>query len=322
MKDVAIHTLQSKDGFAGMGLKPILAVWKAFCLADVMEQIYSVILALAKDREKALKIFNDEWQKILNNFEGKEKISLNKRLKIAAKEYSKIELTKPVSDADRITITGEMYVRNEPFCRRTIENTLADMGFITKITPLIEWFYYLDYILYKNYSKDKMSLFKRLYFLFKRKVESAFERKIKRILSKSGLYEFDPIDIRTILKTSDSLVARKLIGDIGITIGVGLRDTLSCSGGIISLGPFACVQTRMAEAILNQNMTVGRKIEVNTDSVFGKDIHKLDKNMPLPYLAIESDGNPYPQIVEARLEVFALQVRRVSEMMREAKKKI
>jgi hypothetical protein len=60
---------------------------------------------------------------------------------------------------------------------------------------------------------------------------------------------------------------------------------------------------------------------VNRESVFGENIHKIDKNMPLPYLAIESDGNPYPQIVEARLEVFGLQARRVGEMMKEAKRK-
>jgi len=69
-------------------------------------------------------------------------------------------------------------------------------------------------------------------------------------------------------------------------------------------------------------MTVGGKLSVNRESVFGDDIDKLDKNMPLPYLAIESDGNPYPQIVQARLEVFALQARRVGDMMNAAKKKV
>ena len=68
-------------------------------------------------------------------------------------------------------------------------------------------------------------------------------------------------------------------------------------------------------------MTVGGKLKVNQESVFGADINNLDENMALPYLAIESDGNPYPQIVEARLEVFALQARRIGEMMKETKLK-
>ena len=58
---------------------------------------------------------------------------------------------------------------------------------------------------------------------------------------------------------------------------------------------------------------------VNNDSVFNDKIYNLDKNMPLPYLTIESDGNPYPQIVEAKLEVFALQANRVGQLMADAK---
>ena len=40
------------------------------------------------------------------------------------KELEKIELTKTIHEANRVTITGEMYVRNEQFSRQNIENTL------------------------------------------------------------------------------------------------------------------------------------------------------------------------------------------------------
>lgn len=321
IRDVSVLTLQSSEGFAGMGTGPLLRVWQAFCLADVMEQVHSAILALAKDRKKALEIFEAGWKKMLDNFEGKEKMSVYKRMDLFAKELSQIEMKKPLHHAHRITVTGEMYVRNEVFCRQKIENTLADMGFITKITPLIEWIYYIDYTQFRNFANEKISPFKRMYFYFKRKASSAIERKVKKIFDQSHLYEYDPIDIKKIIETSRPLVDRRLIGDVGVTIGVGLRDSLAESCGVISLGPFACIQTRMAEAILNNNMTVGGKLKVNRESVFGENIDKLDTNMPLPYLAIESDGNPYPQIVQARLEVFALQAKRVGDLMNSAKSK-
>ena len=322
LKDVAVHTLSSADGFAGMGLKPMLQVWKAFCVADVMEQIHSVILALAKDREKALEIMENEWEKIVRNFSGKEKgISLYKRFKMAVKGLAKIELRKPVSEAMRITVTGEMYVRNEVFSRQRIENTLADMGFITRITPLLEWMYYVDHINFRNYAREKISYFKRIYFFIKSQVQKSIEKKIKKMFVNTGLYEYEQIDINSVLKASDNLVHRHLLGDVGITIGVGLHDILKNSCGIISLGPFACIQTRMAEAILNNNMTLDKKLAASRESVFGDDIDKMDKNMPLPYLAIESDGNPYPQLIQARIEVFALQARRIGQMMLEAKQK-
>lgn len=35
----------------------------------------------------------------------------------------------------------------------------------------------------------------------------------------------------------------------------------------------------------------------------------------MPFLAIDSDGSPFPQIIEARLETFVLQARRLHHIM-------
>jgi hypothetical protein len=35
----------------------------------------------------------------------------------------------------------------------------------------------------------------------------------------------------------------------------------------------------------------------------------------LPFLAIETDGNPFPQLIEARMEAFCLQAQRLNEQM-------
>lgn len=319
IEDVAILTLQSDKGFAGMGLLPLLNVWKAFIVGDVFEQIHSAVMTLSKDRAKGLEIFEVEWAKILKSLSGESKVSLMKQLKSTAAELEKIELTKNIRNANRVTITGEMYVRNEQFSRQDIENTLADMGFVAKITPLIEWLYYVDYTQMKNYGNVKFTLGERIFFFFKRKIQHGIEKDIKKVFAKSSLYEYDPIDIAETMETANPLVNPKLIGDIGLTIAGGLKESLQESCGVISLGPFACLQTRMAEAILKNNMTVGGKRAVTNRSVFGDSLKDLPDDMPLPYLAIESDGNPYPQIIRAQLEVFGLQAKRVGEMMQNAR---
>jgi len=38
-------------------------------------------------------------------------------------------------------------------------------------------------------------------------------------------------------------------------------------------------------------------------------------NIPLPFLAIESDGNPFPQIIQAKLEVFLMQAARIHNLL-------
>jgi predicted nucleotide-binding protein (sugar kinase/HSP70/actin superfamily) len=314
IKDVAIITLTSEDAYAGMGLLDTLAVFKAFILSDAMQQIYSVLLALAEDKTSALQIYENEWAKILDNFYGKEKISLYKRFMLTAKELSKIKLTKSFDKASRITVIGEIYVRNEEFSRQSIENILAKMGFITKIVPLIEWINYVDHTKWNNFSGD-LSILNRAYFFIKRQIQHMIEKKIKNIFKASKMYVPDPIDIQAILDTSKDLVDNKLLGEVGLTIGVGLKEILKSSCGIISLSPFSCLQARSADAILTNNMVLDRRLKVNTKSVFGDSINDMDQKMPLPFLSIESDGNPFPQLIEARLEVFELQARRLGNKM-------
>ena len=322
LEDVAVLTLSSVDGFAGMGLLPLLNVWKALVVADVLEQIYAAVLTLSKNRAQGLAIFEEEWAKIKDNLEGKEKLPFLKRLKLSAQALRKIELKNTIQEAMRVTITGEMYVRNEQFSRLNIEQTLADMELVAKITPLIEWHYYLDYVQSRNYGNEKFSLWKKIFFRIKRQIQQSVERQIKSCFKNHPLYEYDPINVKEVMETANPLVSPKLLGDIGLTVGGGLRESLNESCGVISLGPFACLQTRVAESILKTNMTVGDMLKVSDKTVFGDAIHEKDKSMVLPYLPIESDGNPYPQIIQAQLEVFGLQAKRIGELMLDAKEKI
>jgi hypothetical protein len=37
--------------------------------------------------------------------------------------------------------------------------------------------------------------------------------------------------------------------------------------------------------------------------------------MDIPFLTIESDGNPYSQLIESRLETFVLQCKKAAKIM-------
>ena len=41
--------------------------------------------------------------------------------------------------------------------------------------------------------------------------------------------------------------------------------------------------------------------------------------MNLPFLTIVTDGNVFPQLIEARLETFILQAEKVAKLMKEAR---
>lgn len=320
IKDVAIVTLSAEESYAGLGLKALIETLKAFCVADVLRQIYSVIITLAENKEESLKIFNKEWEKIKQNFEKRENIPLYKRLRLSAMELSKIKLKKSINESYKVIVVGEFYVRNEEFSRQWIEEKLAEMGLVTKIVPMIEWLNYVDWTKWKNLGGEKISIFKRFYFLIKRNIQYSIEKKIKNIFEKSGLYVPDPINIKEILKTAKPLVDNRLLGEVGLTVGSSLKSILDESCGVISLSPFSCLQARTSDAILNNNMSVEKRMKVAKKTVFGDKINKLDPDMALPFLSIESDGNPFPQITLAKLDVFALQAKRLGALMNKAKR--
>jgi len=101
-----------------------------------------------------------------------------------------------------------------------------------------------------------------------------------------------------------------------LTIGLGLREILShnCCG-VISIGPFSCMPSRIAEAILTRSMNLNDKARATGDARLKGRYPMLGE---LPFLAVETDGNLFPQVIEARLETFMLQADRVFETMKNA----
>jgi hypothetical protein len=102
-----------------------------------------------------------------------------------------------------------------------------------------------------------------------------------------------------------------------------LYEILHPACGIISIGPFGCMPTRVAESILNEKFTTFEKRDlmrhVNGHGPTYPGI--LGEDRKFPFLAIETDGNAFPQIIEARLEAFALQAKRLHDKMVAEKKK-
>jgi predicted nucleotide-binding protein (sugar kinase/HSP70/actin superfamily) len=85
--------------------------------------------------------------------------------------------------------------------------------------------------------------------------------------------------------------------------------------GIISIGPFGCMPSRIAEAVLNQQLS-RHKQKISLQEL----VRKVQGIYPhLPFLSIESDGSAFPQLIDVKLEAFALQVARINELIKKIK---
>jgi len=134
-------------------------------------------------------------------------------------------------------------------------------------------------------------------------------------LQKSNLIDLHVIDIEEVISNAEELISSHLSGEAILTIGTAITDVIDHVDGIISIGPFGCMPARIAEAILTT------KLSSHKEKVSKNDMVKtvLDKHPNLPFLSIESDGNPFPQVIDIKLEAFAMQVQRINELVNRLK---
>jgi predicted nucleotide-binding protein (sugar kinase/HSP70/actin superfamily) len=90
-----------------------------------------------------------------------------------------------------------------------------------------------------------------------------------------------------------------------------MTEVVSQSCGVIAIGPFGCMPNRLSEAILNETMTSEEKLALEpTNRKLRAVLTDIEQ---LPFLAIESDGSPFPQLIDAKLETFCLRAERLHE---------
>lgn len=317
--DVATLVLMNEDGFAGLGGDFALRGMQAIIASDVLDDIRSAIMANAVEPERGIEIFNQEYEKLLKYFETPKEIY--RGLKLFARNICEnIPSKTPINKSKYIALVGEIYVRRDHFAHRYLNRYFASKGFILKDAYISEWIFYVDYLLKLKLLEPESDFRKKLERWLRVLFMRIAEHRIKKILSYSGYYEYSKTLIEPILNHSKHIIPLEYKGEPGLTLGIALKDILEKYCGVINVGPFSCMPTRFAEAVSVPNMKVKNKIEARRLNEPDYDLPMfIDRNYSLPFLTIETDGNPYPQVIEAKLESFLLKAERIAEIMEELK---
>jgi predicted nucleotide-binding protein (sugar kinase/HSP70/actin superfamily) len=316
LPNIAVLSLTSEDGYGGLGPLMELRIWWAILISDVMDDIRNTIMAIARDREGGMRLFSREWQRILEALKGDWKL-LKNTLHSVASNLRQVELRTPVKDAKKISLVGEIFVRSDNISRQYIVDRLAKQGYIVKVSPIAEWVYYSRYLVREGMTTDTVTFGDQLALTIKEMIMVGFEKRIKKIMAASGLYEYELVDVRNIIDKTSHIVSPKLTGEVILTVGVSLNETVNRTSGSIAIGPFCCMPNRISEALLSETMSREYKSQISKNGRYMKNV--LEQVPHLPFLAIESDGGPFPQIIEAKLETFCLQVDRLHKVMMECR---
>ncbi len=308
LQNVAFLSLNSANNYAGLGLKAGLRAWQAVVINDVLEEILSALLTLAQDREGALKIFKQATRQIIRGLEREPWPELKKTLTRAAAELRAIKLAASLKKTAKVALIGEIYVRQDGFSRKKLVERLASRGIMVKTAPVAEWLYYCDFLAREGITLTPALKNKVIGFV-QGQVKVYFEREIKKILAASGLYEYQLLDVEELLGEAAAHISPRLTGEAILTVGAALTEIIERAAGVIAIGPFGCMPGRLAEAIINKRLNEPEPLDGIKNRILAR--------TNLPFLSLEADGNPFTPVIEAKLEAFCLQVKRMHGIIKE-----
>jgi predicted CoA-substrate-specific enzyme activase len=314
--DVALFSLSGENSYSDFhGSSSTKKAWTGIVLADIMQDIYSALLACAGERPRAMEIFWSEWSQMLRVLErGCEPTELRETLHAAVTALARIPLWRSPAAMPVILLTGEIFVRNDDLSRQFIVERLAEEGFVVKVSSAMEWIYYTDWCYANRMTADDITFRQWLQLTLRQTVMKRRERLLKGVMKGSGLLHHRLEDVSRLIDGVRHLINPQLVGEAILTVGASLTEILEGYCGVIAIGPFGCMPNRIAEAILSREMNREGKGALKENSE--RALRLLERFDHLPFLAVESDGNPFPQIITAKLETFLLQARRVHEAMR------
>ncbi len=305
--NLAVMSITSSNSYGGLGMKFTQRALWAMTISDVMEEIRAGVLTLSKDRESALITYSQAESMLIDAIASLEWNDMLTALQKAASILSTIPLHTPIGKAPKIAIIGEIYVRRDGFSQRYLVDQMADKGIVALIAPVAEWVYYTNYLASKGL-RGKQSAAAKLKFRLKAKIMERYEKIIKDILVTSNLYDYHLLDIKHMIESVSDMINPQLTGEAILTLSCALNDVIDRVDGIISIGPFGCMPSRIAESMIKQTIDT-EKTTVSHDPELTAKV--LQKHPHLPFISIESDGSPFPPVIEAGLESFVLQAKRI-----------
>ena len=313
--DVAVLSPTAEDSYSSFGgAGAELALWNGACVASLFEEIHSLLLTNAVRPTEALAVFEEEWRRALTILATTSRMRETAAgLREIARRLAAVPVRRRRDETPLVLVTGEIFVRHDGISRRYLVEELAARGFAAKVSSLLEWVYYTDYCVMAGLARGDVGALDRLSLLLRNRVMRRRERLLRRALGESGLVGDLAEDVEDTIRHGRRFINPVLTCEAILTVGAVLREVADHCCGAIAIGPFGCMPNRLAEAVLSRRATLEEKAAAGggapRPSLASEGIRDL------PFLAIESDGNRFPQIITAKLEAFLLQAARLHEAM-------
>lgn len=291
---VKTWSLCDTDYSAGVPLLTFIAIYTGFIACDtLMAALYDVrpVEAIPGETNRIYKNAYNALIRCLENlphptlwqpYAAKEILTgtlfgIADIVKHAAQQFAKMKTQK---DIPTICITGEIYVRNDPFANDNIIDAMEKRGIRVLFAHFSEWIEYAD-IINREILKTSADI--------PGIVVSEFVRHIIRTIHtpmQKALHWHSRHDVHLILNDAQKYFRKDLVGEEILTIGTPLHAYKNGEiQGVISVSPLECMPGKIAES----------------------QFYHIAEDEGLISLNLAFNGDPLP---ESALDDFAFEVKR------------
>lgn len=310
LENVSTFSLTSENSYGGLGLDFTLRCWIALVAADVLDEAANTLLVTARDQAEAQEAVVDSYRRLEAALAKESLAGIRRTLQALAAGLGGLPRRVEPAEVPRVALLGEIYVRADPFSRQGLVGLLAREDIITRVAPVHEWMYYCDYLLQRGLLKNGSGV-QRWRNRLQAPVKAGIEREIKSMFAAAGLCWGEPLQVRRLVEGVSHLIRPELTGEAILTVGGGIAELVDEVDGAIAIGPFGCMPNRLAQAVASRSLNREKPALTRQPQVLEQ---IMAEQLNLPFMALETDGSAFPQVVQARLESFVLQVQRLHRL--------
>ena len=287
LKDVKIITPSNDGSYSditpGNGSKFRMNAWKGFVAFDMIRILQQQCRPYEKRKGDTDRVYADSLERIVKSIENNAK-GLAEVLEESGRKFKAVEVfniaRKPV-----VSIVGEIFMRDNPFCSGNIVRRLEELGAETLMAPFSEWLVYSTY----RYNRD--SKWKGDYMgIVKSKIQEFAQnlsyKKLFNTIEELIDHEKE-VPLRTMLALTAPYLHKDFDGDPVLAIGTASALSKKGVSGICNVLPFTCMPGTLICSI---------------SGVFRKDHNNI------PWVDYAYDGQEDAS-VETRLQAFMYQVK-------------
>jgi predicted CoA-substrate-specific enzyme activase len=234
-----------EDLSRGHGSKFRLIVWKGFVAVDMLRKMLHERRPYEANKDECDRAYQKHLSKVVQSVEGGTK-DLQEIIAEAASAFKKIEVG-PGPRRPVISVTGEIFMRDNPNANGFIVKKLEKLGAEIMITPVREWIAYSTY----RYSRDSMWAFD-----IKGLIKSKIQEKYQHATEKKLVNEVkDMVDIKKDIPLFETLelcmpyVDKSYDGQPALVLGSSAGQVAQGISGIVNILPFTCMPETFTTAV-------------------------------------------------------------------------